>query len=161
MSYTDFWGLPMIPFILVITLQDRKTLFYVFLAFRDLNKVKRARILVMSIFRQEATRALTPHEKGQEAQWSPCGVGVPPSCSLPVNQVVASNWRTRPVVRLLVTCLPHTRLIIDTTGEVLVVGSRPRLIVELHTRAVGYSVLVEAYFRAFHAHKFCTLFWLI
>jgi hypothetical protein len=42
----------MIPFILVITLHDRKPLFCVFLAFRDLNEVK-LRTLEMPMFHQE------------------------------------------------------------------------------------------------------------
>ena len=65
----------MIPFILVITLQNRKTLFCVFLSFRGLNEVKLSwDFSRMSIFHQEKhlehldlTRRATRAERAQVA----------------------------------------------------------------------------------------------
>jgi hypothetical protein len=67
-----FGDLPMIPFILVITLQGRKTLFSMFLMFQDLYGVKRTSTFGNVIFYpREASGAQGPHGMGQEAQKSP------------------------------------------------------------------------------------------
>jgi hypothetical protein len=73
--FTLIYGdLPMIPFILFITLQDRKTLFCVFLPFRDLNEVKWSWAFgSVNISSREAPGALGPHQMSQEAQKRPGG----------------------------------------------------------------------------------------
>ena len=73
-----FGDLPMIPFILVITLQNRKSLFCVFLSFRDLNEVKRTwDFSSVNISSREASGALGPHETSREAQKRPGGAPSP------------------------------------------------------------------------------------
>ena len=73
-----FGDFPMIPFIWVITLQNRKTLFCVFLTFRDLRELKRtwdfSRIIFSGI---RGAGALGPPEEGPEAQLSPGGAAHP------------------------------------------------------------------------------------
>jgi len=69
-----FGDLPMIPFILVLTLQNRNTLFCVFLSFRGLNEVKLSwDFSRVNISSREASGALGPHETGSEAQKSTGG----------------------------------------------------------------------------------------
>jgi hypothetical protein len=74
---------PMIPFILVITLHDKKTCFYVFLTFRNLNKIKlNWNSGVVNISAREASGELEFYEMGHECQNIPGGVpsqgGTPP-----------------------------------------------------------------------------------
>jgi hypothetical protein len=71
------------------------------------------------------------------------GTGRVPFDVLPVNIVVARGRRTQSVHTLLVVCQTGARLLTDTTGGVLVAVGRPRVVVELHTRAVGYSLVVR------------------
>jgi hypothetical protein len=64
----------MIFFILVITLRDRKTLFCVFLTFRDLNEVKLTKDFGgANISSREGSGALGCHQLGQEGQTDPGG----------------------------------------------------------------------------------------
>jgi hypothetical protein len=69
----------MIPFILVITLQDRKTLFCVFFSFRDLYGLKLiGDFSWTNILRKGAPGALEPRETSHEAQKSTGGAGPGP-----------------------------------------------------------------------------------
>jgi hypothetical protein len=82
------------------------------------------------------------HEKLDTGSGRGTGRGVPFDV-LPVNIVVARGRRTQSVHTLLVVCQTGARLLTDTTGGVLVAVGRPRVVVELHTRAVGYSLQVN------------------
>ena len=64
----------MIPFIWVITLQDRKTLFCVFLTFKNLRELKRTWDFLRIFFSgMRGAGALEPPEEGPEAHLSTSG----------------------------------------------------------------------------------------
>jgi hypothetical protein len=76
MIYGDF---TLISLILVITLQNRKTLFCVFLCFRDLSGLKLAwDFLGVHILPREAPGAQEVNEGGHEAQKRLGGMGPSP-----------------------------------------------------------------------------------
>ena len=54
----------MIPFIWVITLQNRKTLFCVFLTFRDLRELKKPGIFSEAFFLEDKELEHLDHERG-------------------------------------------------------------------------------------------------
>jgi hypothetical protein len=82
MFYNDLWGFSVDPLILVITLQNRKTLFCVFLRFKDIPRLKLTwDFLGVNIIPREALGAQQITEGGHEAQKRPGGAGPSPGCA--------------------------------------------------------------------------------
>jgi hypothetical protein len=72
MLYIDFWGFTNDPLYFCYNSTGQENPVCVFLAFRDLNKVKRSYdSRDVNISSKEATEALGTHEKGQVGQKSP------------------------------------------------------------------------------------------
>jgi hypothetical protein len=60
----------------VITLQNKKTLFYVFWYFKDLSELKLTEdFYIVNILSQKASRDQEVNEEVHEAQIGTCGVG--------------------------------------------------------------------------------------
>jgi hypothetical protein len=79
----------MIPFIWFITLQSRKTLFCVFLSFRDLTELKWTWAFSrINIFANGAISALEVHEGAHEARTRPGGAVTP----LTAPPVLVPSW---------------------------------------------------------------------
>jgi hypothetical protein len=79
MFFIDLWGFSLIPFILVITLYDRKTLFCVFWHFRNLPELNLTWDLSgINILSREPSRAQEVNEGGHEDQTSIGSAGPSP-----------------------------------------------------------------------------------
>jgi hypothetical protein len=76
MFYNVLWGFSIDPLILVITKQDRKTLFYVFLSFMDLPGLKLTwDFCSVNILSQETSKEEEVNEMRPKGQTSLGGMG--------------------------------------------------------------------------------------